>query len=76
MKPLFRLNEILARYLSKIAEMYFFRILSRKNARITNLKNPDLDMMYPFRAWILWIYNPFLDSNLFSDFPQKTHPKN
>ena len=26
-------------------QMYFFRILSQKNAGIMNLKNPDLDMI-------------------------------
>ena len=27
------------------SQMYFFRILSQKNARIMNLKNPDLDLI-------------------------------
>ena len=28
-----------------ICQKYFFRILSRKNAQIVNLKNPDLDLI-------------------------------
>ena len=30
------------------------------------------DLKYPFRVWILWIYDPFLDSRIrILEFPQK-----
>ena len=44
----------------------FFRILSQKDTRIMNLKNPEKN---PLELWILWIYGPALD------FSNKTqHP--
>ena len=45
--------------------IHFFRILSQRNARIMNPKNPDLrfDLMNPLRVWILQIHNPFSDFN-------------
>ena len=75
-------------FLKNRLSKYFFQILSKKNAQIVNLKNPDLYLIrrihpecgfygFMIRFWIC----PKNAKSVFGfgkpdlDFPKKTHPK-